>query len=468
DVSGGAGTVTRCDTQEKREYAPKLYDLTTVQRDANRRYGLTAAKTLSIAQALYEKHKLITYPRTDCRVLPLDLRPQVLSTLQKLPSEYAPFVQTAVAGARKGGGVFQKEIGSDHHALIPTGKEIRLDKLPEGERKVMELILRRFLAAFFPPYVYLLQTIETQVESHLFRTALRARKDAGWKAVEGSDSSCDEDALLTVREGERYPVQSVKEQAHMTTPPKPYTDATLLSAMENAGKTLKDEALRELMKQHGLGTPATRAGMIERLLEVGYAQRKGRSLLPTEKGNKLIAVVPEAIASAETTGKWEYALNLIADGRTGDADFVARFMTGIEDMTRKLTQTVAQDQPLLHFDPEDGGKKRSPRKKAAPADLGVACPVCGQGSVTENEKAFGCSRWKEGCRFTLWKNGLQRAGGPALTAALVKLLLEKRSVAGSTGVLTLTSEGVFFEEKKTGQTHGPYPLTYDKEKKRKP
>ena len=215
--------------------------------------------------------------------------------------------------------------------------------------------------------------------------------------------------------------------------------------MEHAGRVIEDEALREQMKSCSLGTPATRAAIIERLIDVGYARRKGRQILATEKGVRLIGAVPPEIASPETTGRWEQALENIAQGG-GDCD---RFMAGIRRLAAFLTDYAAKSAPEAAFEKEE--RRGKGRRRAAAKSLGVPCPVCGKGQVVENAKAFGCSRWREGCRFTLWKNAVSGAGGPELNAKIVTALLKAPDgdLRGSTGTLHYHEGTVGFTPKVT-------------------
>ena len=468
EVRGGTGEVRKAETTEKKELAPQLYDLTTLQREANRQFGFSAKKTLEIAQELYEKHKVITYPRTESRLLPLDVRQQAVSTMGKLPAPYDAYAPVAMENARKmgAGRVFQKDIGSDHHALIPTTKTIELDKLPPDARKVLELILKRFLAAFYPPYRYYQQRVETQVGPHWFQTTGRDEIDPGWREVE-KPASKERNDVARVEVGERYPVEEARATEHQTKPPLPYTDATLLYAMEHAGRLVEDEQLRETMKKHGLGTPATRAAIIERLMTVHYARRSGKAILPTEKGMQLIAVMPPQIASPETTGKWEYALNLMAEKKQTDDEFRQRFMKGIEALTTEIVEQVRQGEARVKIDdPRRAVRKSRPRGPSrAEAGLeGMVCPVCGKGGVRETDKAFGCTKWRNGCAFTIWKDALVRDGGPVMTEKLLRLLLEKKTVNGSTGTIVLAPNQLRFFPAGTTEAGRPVPLEYKKRK----
>ena len=249
-----------------------------------------------------------------------------------------------------------------------------------------------------------------------------------------------ESPLPPLQEGDTRPVHSTRIKEDKTKPPAPHTDASLLAAMETAGKELDDEELVRQMKGSGIGTPATRAAIIERLLKVGYAQRKGKTLQATDKGVMLIDVVPGELSSPELTGRWELALNDITDG----AQDPQRFMDGIARMSSFLVDYARNTAAAVSFPEEErrygkgGGKKKVP---AAPLP-GAVCPVCGKGQIRENSRAFGCS--EKGCNFTLWKDCLEKGGGPALTGKLVQLLLEKKQLQGSTGILMIREGHLLF------------------------
>ena len=329
---------------------------------------------------------------------------------------------------------------SDHHALIPTGKAVPAS-LSAQEAGVFDLIARRLIAVHYPDYEYESAKATTVCEEHAFRSSGTHPLKMGWKEVYADQQSAkkdkSEEALLPeLTVGEERTVRTVKVKAQKTKPPEPHTDATLLSAMENAGKTLDDEELRESMRDGGLGTPATRAAMIERLIEVGYLKRQRKTLTATEKGERLCQVAHEQLTSAVLTGKWEKALSVMAreTDAAARAQLSQRFMEGIRRYAQFLVDDVKTGQTQVQFEKEERrgkGRKKAPSAK----EIGIACPICSQGQVTENEKAFGCSRWRDGCKFTIWKDGLTRQGGPMLTAALVKLMIERRDVAGSTGVI---------------------------------
>ncbi len=428
EVAGKTGTVAEATREMKRTPPPLLYDLTSLQRDANRLMGLSAAKTLKIAQALYEQHKLITYPRTDSRFLPRDMISGAKRAMQALPEVYRPFVAGALDKPKSFGRVFADDKVTDHHAIIPTGAKADLSRLPEAERKVFDLIARRLIAAYYPDYEYESAEIMTRVGAHVFKTSGVTPRAEGWRALY-RDAPDEKEAppVPPVDPGETRVVEGVSVKQQKTKPPAPHTDASLLSMMEHAGRLIEDEEIRERMKGSGLGTPATRAAVIERLIEVGYVARRGKALLSTDKGKGLIAVAPEEIASPETTGRWEKALYDIAAQKDGAETerLTVRFMEGIRRYGAFLVEAAVRA-PEAHFEREPSKSRRSAGKgatKPRQRGLGEKCPVCGTGEVTENSRAFGCSRWKEGCKFTVWRDALKRDGHAEITAEAMKALL---------------------------------------------
>lgn len=357
-VRGGQGAVERVTTERKRVLPPLLYDLTTLQREANARYGLTAQATLDIAQALYEKHKLLTYPRTDSRYLSNDLRPKVEKMLASLPDPYralAPGAQAVNPGKR----VFDDEKLTDHHAIIPTGRVPK--SLQPNEQKIYDMVMRQLIAAFYPAMVYDAMTVITRIGDHRFLSKGRTLVDAGWHVahppLRDRKKEKEEQPLPALTEGQAVQVKKVEVLAKKTTPPSPYTENTLLAAMENAGRFVQDEELRRQLKERGLGTPATRAAILERLIQVGYVRRERKNLLPTDKGMRLIAVVPEALSSPETTGRWEKGLHDIALGKMQPA----RFMDSIRRYCAYLCQYAVQAPP------QSFPQQPAPRKRKKPA-----------------------------------------------------------------------------------------------------
>ncbi len=439
-VRGKPATVESVVREEKKEWPPNLYDLTSLQRDANRLLGFTAQKTLSVAQKLYEDFKLLTYPRTDSRHLPRDMAGKTRQAIQALPDTFAAHTAPLLARDRlpMPGRIFDDAKVTDHHAIIPTGKRANLENLPEDARALFDLVARRLIAAFYPDHLYDAVRVLTRSEGEAFESLGREVRQEGWKAVYKDAPTAkakkkgDDDAqtLPNLTEGERRTVKKATARADKTKPPAPHTDASLLAAMERAGRELEDDALRETMKDSGLGTPATRAAIIERLLAVGYAIRRGRAIQATDKGVKLIAVVPEALASPETTGQWEKSLADIALGSALPDPFLA----GIRELAASLVAGAAAAPSDVEFEKEEG--KRGRGKGAAKRPVAIAkCPLCGQGDVLENSKAFYCSRWKDGCGLKIWKDCCQKAGGPLLTPALIALALRDGTVRGSTGIL---------------------------------
>lgn len=455
-IRGQTGTVISTSTERKRDLPPQLYDLTTLQRDANRLLGFTADKTLKIAQSLYEQRKALTYPRTDSRHLPPDMIPRVVQTMRLLPQEY----QSLVPGALPEGKlpVSKRTVDetkvTDHHALIPTANRVKPETFTEDERRLYDLVTRRLLQAFYPPCEYDATRVITKVKEHTFRSNGRVVLQNGWRAVaplsqpptprkKGKAKAGEEEeaALPPLKEGDTRAVQSAVVKEDATKPPAQHTDATLLSAMETAGRELDDEELARQMKGSGIGTPATRAAIIERIIQVGYAQRKGKALMATDKGVQLIEVMPGEIASPEMTGRWELALSKITDG-TQNAE---QFMQSIRRFSSFLVDYARQQSPQMDFHDEERAKKRAQTiTRNATAVQGCFCPVCREGKVLETSRSFLCSRHAEGCRFTLWKDCLTRGGGPELTARLVQLLLERKQITGSTGVIVINEQVISF------------------------
>ncbi|MFM8457549.1 MAG: DNA topoisomerase, partial [Chthoniobacterales bacterium] len=324
---GKSGTVEETKTP-KSESSPLLYDLTTLQREANGRFGFSAKRTLQLAQALYEKHKVLTYPRTDSRYLPEDNLPVVKKVLGGMDdSSLAPHARKALdkGWITKTPRVFNNAKVSDHHAIIPT--DASPDKLDEYEMKLYDLVARRFIAVFYPPAKYEVTKRITTVEGEKFKTDGKVLIEPGWREVYGKSAAGeDEESLVPVKDGETAQTESIELKELQTKPPARYTEATLLSAMEGAGKLVDDEELREAMSERGLGTPATRAAIIEGLLLQEYIRREGRELAASAKGIKLITALREldigALGSPEMTGEWEHKLKQIEAGKYKRDEFM--------------------------------------------------------------------------------------------------------------------------------------------------
>ena len=368
EAQGKEGAVVESRRERKRVPPPQLFDLTTLQREANRRFGFSADKTLKLAQALYERHKAITYPRTDSRCLPPDMREKALNALRHLPPQYHPLLKAPAFDPHMDSKRFYDASKvSDHHAIIPT--DHRPGALTADEMSLYDLIVRSLIAAHYPDYAYESARLRVVVNGHEFRADGAVPMDLGWRAVLAPTEKKAATPLPDVREGETRTAQKIAARKKQTKPPEKLNDASLLSLMEHAGQELEDEELRERMKPSGLGTPATRAATIERLIEVGLAERAGKSIVSTEKGRKLIAVAPEQIASAATTGKWEKALNDMA--ANPDAALRAqkrdRFLLGIRRFAIFLVDAAKTAPANVRFEREEPKqKKRAAARKASP------------------------------------------------------------------------------------------------------
>ena len=365
EVAGKDATVEESQVERKKVAPPQLYDLTSLQREANRKLGYSADKTLKLAQSLYETHKLVTYPRTDSRYLPDDMKPKIASTLKKLPAAYQPLVQSPdLHWGMKSKRFYDNAKISDHHAIVPTDKTADSSKLTRDEALLFDMIARRLIAVHYPYYEYDAAKVVTRVGEHRFKSTGSMPVVEGWKAVYRGDKSEEkEPPLPPLKQGDARRVERATVKKCQTKPPAPHTDASLLNLMENAGRDIEDEALREQMKSSGLGTPATRAATIERLIDVGYAARRGKTIISTQKGRQLIAVVPQQIASAVTTGKWEKFLSdLAAQKDEAERDQKsARFMSGIRRFSTFLVD-AAKNGPEVHFAKEEPAKKRTAKR----------------------------------------------------------------------------------------------------------
>jgi len=383
--------------------APGLYDLTTLQREANSRFGFSAKTTLSIAQALYEKHKVLTYPRTDSKHLPEDYVAVVKNTMKMLADEDLPGPLRALsAHAKKATDegyvkpnkrIFDNAKVSDHFAIIPTLQAPK--SLTEIEAKLYDMVVKRFLAVFFPPAEFMvttrISTVKAGAATHSFQTNGKVMVKPGWLAVYGREAQEDDANLVAVKPGEMVRTESVDVNALKTKPPARYTEATLLSAMEGAGKLIDDDELREAMQEKGLGTPATRAAIIEGLLMEKYMHRDGRELIPTAKAFQLMTLLRglqvEELTKPELTGNWEYQLAEMEKGKLSRD----KFMGEIAAMTERIVAKAKEyDRDTI---PGDYATLKTP------------CPNCG-GIVKENYRRFTCtgkSGDAEGCGFSMSK-----------------------------------------------------------------
>lgn len=405
----GPGEVTKVEQTKTTEHPPLLYDLTALQMDANGRFGYSAQKTLNIVQKLYE-NQLVTYPRTNSRFLKEDLKGEIPRIIQGLPDEYDSYKKALLSKSLS----FTKRYFDDskvdgHYAIIPTYKSAA--GLAGDEKKIYDLIATSLVRAFFPAAVWGITKIETTVGGEIFYSSGKVLIEKGWRAVGQDSSGPKEEILPNVQKGEQVENNKVDVVAKKTKAPNRFTEKTLLSAMETAGRFVDDDDYREAMKERGLGTPATRASIIERLIQVKYVERKGKQLIPTEKGLEIIRKFPiEEIKSPGLTGEWEYKLALIERGQYSQEEFIKEIVRFTVDSVNRLK---GQDKQEIGGTQEEYGK----------------CPRCG-GSVTKNKKGWGCSRWKEGCKFQIWNNVIC---GKRLTDANIKQILSKgetRKISG--------------------------------------
>ncbi|MEK3787468.1 type IA DNA topoisomerase [Paenibacillus sp. FSL K6-1230] len=510
---GKPGIVESYDVKETKEYPFKLYDLTLLQREANAKYGYSAKKTLDLAQALYEKHKIISYPRTNSNYVTEQNIEGMHKALQMLKgTSYAKWADQADSKRvhKNNKAVCNPARVEDHHAILPTLK--RPGTLSKEEEHIYDLIVRRFLSHFYPPAEYRVHSIITKVEEHRYKTGVKELISLGWKVLQeaaGQGSSKpskrgkkddaedkEEEELLDgpfhlkPEQGVLCTEAEAKEKA--TKPPKSYTEGTLLKAMESAGKQMEDEELREVMKDAGLGTPATRAATIERLKQVGYIDMKGKRILITEKGKTAIELIRGAgvdlLASPEMTGQWERRLHQISRGEAQQE----KFMDNVKKFTISVIEKVRQQKPAAAtaFGEDSRGRKggrtvnakgsaRTTRnvggrgssagsvssratgefsggqaqKSADPTTrklLGTCPrPGCG-GAIIEGRKGYGCTHFKQGCSFVIWKE----YAGKSVSETMLGSLLSK----GQTQKLTFKTRSgesvkgrILLEDASTGK-----------------
>jgi DNA topoisomerase-3 len=422
-VRGRTGTITKLEKKEQREKAPMLYDLTTLQREANNRYGFSAKRTLGAAQRLYEEHKALTYPRTNSRYLTTDMVDEIkpIAELVGARAEYRPGAEYVVGlDVLPLARVVDDAKVTDHHAIIPTRSEHPVEKMNDDDRRVYDMAVRRFLAVFHPEAVFENTRIETTVaaedgQGHVFRTRGKLLIVPGWRGVydevaadtrgeeaRGEEDEGTEQQLPRLVADEEVQTASIESARKETKPPRRYSDASLLGAMETAGKLVDDDELREAMKDSGIGTPATRAAIIERLIAVGYVERDGRALVATEKGLNVIRLLGEhALTSPGLTGSWEQRLGKIERGE----DSRKKFMSDIAGFAGETVKTL--DETLKDV--------RIPRARLGP------CPVCGH-EIVENRKGYSCwSREDPGCGFVIWK----AKAGKQLPVAIARELIRR-------------------------------------------
>ncbi|WP_051222195.1 type IA DNA topoisomerase [Conexibacter woesei] len=425
--SGGMGTITKLEKTKRTERAPLLYDLTSLQREANTRYGFSARRTLAAAQRCYEEHKALTYPRTSSRYLTSDMVPElkeVAAHVGEAP-EYNKAAQYVNGlDLLPLGRVVDDEKVGDHHAIIPTNASHKLERMNDDDRRIYDMVARRFLAAFHPDAEFENTRVETTVAEHIFRTRGKVLVVPGWRGVYGEEaddgSGRDEEdegrdqSLPKLERGEDVDTLAVEVLAKETKPPRRYSDASLLGAMETAGKLVDDDELREVMKESGIGTPATRAAIIERLIDVGYVERDARSLVPTEKGMNVIRLLGDhPLTSPSLTGDWEKRLAEIEAGGVERRVFMA-------DIARFAEFTIGDLDAKLR-------DVRIPRANLGP------CPICGR-DIVENRKGYSCwGREDPGCGFVIWKAKAGKNLPPAIAKELIARGKTEKPVTGFKG-----------------------------------
>jgi len=416
---GQGGSVTE-ESKPSTQMSPALYDLTSLQREANGRFGFSAKTTLALAQTLYERHKALTYPRTDSRYLPEDY----IATVQQTMRALAQGDSRAVGGLSKHAGtvveqgwvkpnrrIFDNKKVSDHFAIIPTLQVPR--DLSEAEAKLYDLVLKRFLAVFFPAAEYRVTTRITEVQGHKFKTEGKILVSPGWLAVYGKEAQGEDATLVPVADGEKVRTENVEAVGLTTKPPARYNEATLLSAMEGAGKLVDDEELREAMSERGLGTPATRAAIIEGLINETYLRREGRDLVPTAKARQLMTLLSgldvSELTSPELTGEWEHKLKQIEQGQLNREAFMREIA--------QMTQVIVKRAKEYERDTVPGDY----------ATLRTPCPKCGN-VVKENYRRYACTN----CDFSISKH----PGGRTFELPEVEELLAKREIGPLQGFIS--------------------------------
>jgi DNA topoisomerase III len=427
---GKPGKITKLEKKEQREKAPMLYDLTTLQREANNRYGFSAKRTLGAAQRCYEEHKALTYPRTNSRYLTSDMVAEIkpIAELVGHDSAYTKGAEYVIGLdllplAR----VVNDEKVTDHHAIIPTRSEHNLEKMSSDDRRIYDMVTRRFLAVFHPEAVFENTRVETTVgdgDGHIFRTRGKLLVVPGWRGVydevatesrpKGEEDEGLDQQLPKLEDGETVKTLEIASDRKETKPPRRYSDASLLGAMETAGKLVDDEELREAMKESGIGTPATRAAIIERLITVGYVERDARALVATEKGLNVIRLLDaHMLTSPELTGNWEHRLGKIERGEDSREKFMSDIAGFAEQTVHKLDETLKD--------------VKIPRAKLGP------CPVCGH-EISENRKGYSCwAREDPGCGFVIWKAKAGKTLTVPIARELIKTGYTEKPVTGFRG-----------------------------------
>ena len=406
-------TVTNVSEKKGKEYAPRLFDLTSLQVECNKKFAFTADDTLKLIQSLYEK-KVTTYPRVDTTFLSDDIYPKVPNTLKGLV-DYAELVATLLnTKLRKDKRVFDNSKVTDHHAIIPTGVPAR--NLTENEKRVYDLVTRRFIAVFYPDCEISTTTVLGKVGKVEFKVTGKQILKPGWRVVFGAEqkepdaeSNDEEGVLPDFVKGESGPHTPTLGEK-WTQPPKPYTEATLLRAMETAGKLVDNDELRDALKENGIGRPSTRAAIIETLFKRNYIRKERKNLYPTATGIELIGTIhEELLKSAELTGLWEKKLRQIERGTYEARTFLEELKQMVHQVVLNVLSdqtgrsiTIEQVQPKAEKEPKEK-KPRKPRAKKEKTDSvqKPVCPLCGKGTILRGKTAYGCSEYKSGCAFRM-------------------------------------------------------------------
>jgi len=389
-------TVTDISTKKGTESAPRLFDLTSLQVECNKKFGFSADETLKLIQSLYEK-KVTTYPRVDTTYLSDDIYPKIPEILKGMKDYESLTKQLLTAKIPKTKKVFDNSKVTDHHAIIPTG--VQPNTLSENEKRVYDLVARRFIANFYPECKISTTTVLGEVEKVEFKVNGKQILDPGWRVVfakakmesedaegENKTDEDDEKTLPLFVVGESGPHEPTLAEK-WTSPPKLYTEATLLRAMETAGKFVDNEELRDMLKENGIGRPSTRAAIIETLFKREYVRKEKKNLIPTNTGIELIQVIKEELLkSAELTGLWEKKLRMIEKGQYETQIFLEE----LKEMVRNVVFNVKSENSVVNT-------KTTP--KASDDPVGKVCPLCGKGTIIKGNKAFGCSEWKSGCTY---------------------------------------------------------------------
>lgn len=413
EISGKPMTIVDIQEKKGREAPPRLFDLTSLQVECNKKWGWTADETLRLIQSLYEK-KVTTYPRVDTTYLSEDIYhkvPGILRQMTPYAQLTAPILSSKISKSKK---VFDNSKVTDHHAIIPSGQSPSV--LVGDEKKLYHLIALRFISAFYPDCQFLTTNVTGEIDNATFKASGKVINISGWREVYGqssaneSNTTEDENILPEFRVGETGP-QTPSLLKKTTQPPKNYTEGTLLRAMESAGKTVDDEELREAMKDNGIGRPSTRASIIETLFKRRYIQRNRKSILPTQAGIDLINNInEELLKSAKLTGLWENKLRRIERGEYSAADFINELKSLINEIVINVLSDNSKSKITIENNQNDinrgksGDNKPRPTKPRAPRIRKfeqVVCPECGKGYILKGKTAYGCSRFREGCTLRL-------------------------------------------------------------------